>query len=84
MLQVSPKMLTRLDELEQDILARRGRAEAEQWLGGHQLAVATLGEVWAQMGFEHFRDGVYVLDLNLVALDNALQELRGRFDQYRQ
>jgi hypothetical protein len=33
MLQVSPKMLDRLGELEQDLLTRRARAEAEQWLG---------------------------------------------------
>ncbi|MEV0490083.1 recombinase [Streptomyces atratus] len=33
MLQVNPKMLPRLAELEADLLARRKRAEAEQWLG---------------------------------------------------
>ncbi|MFC8670790.1 tyrosine-type recombinase/integrase [Streptomyces sp. NPDC057199] len=33
MLQVNPKMLTRLTELEQDLLQRRQRAEAEGWLG---------------------------------------------------
>jgi site-specific recombinase XerD len=33
MLQVSPKMLPRLDELEQDLLLRLRQAEAEQWLG---------------------------------------------------
>ncbi|MEV7739786.1 integrase [Streptomyces sp. NPDC088921] len=34
MLQVNPKMLTRLAELEQDLLQRRRqRAEAEGWLG---------------------------------------------------
>jgi hypothetical protein len=32
---------------------------------GHQK----LGKVWAQLGFEHFRDGVHVLDLNLVTLE---------------
>ena len=30
---VSPKMLARMDELEEDLLARRARAEAEHWLG---------------------------------------------------
>jgi hypothetical protein len=33
MLQVNPKMLTRLDELETDLLDRRSRAEQEGWLG---------------------------------------------------
>jgi hypothetical protein len=33
MLQVNPKMLPRLDELETDLLDRRSRAEQEGWLG---------------------------------------------------
>ncbi|MFF0067182.1 recombinase [Streptomyces sp. NPDC005279] len=33
MLQVSPKMLPRLAEIEKDLLLRRKRAEEEQWLG---------------------------------------------------
>jgi hypothetical protein len=33
MLRINPKMLARLDELEQDLLARRQRAETEHWLG---------------------------------------------------
>ena len=33
MLQVNPKMLPRLDELEADLLARRERAQQEGWLG---------------------------------------------------
>ncbi|EEP75300.1 phage integrase [Micromonospora sp. ATCC 39149] len=33
MLNVNPKMINRLGELEQDLLARRIRAEAENWLG---------------------------------------------------
>jgi hypothetical protein len=33
MLQINPKMLTRLDELESDLLHRLKRAHAEQWLG---------------------------------------------------
>ncbi|MEW2401992.1 site-specific integrase [Streptomyces sp. NPDC046862] len=33
MLQVNPKMLTRLAELEQDLLQRRQRAQTEGWLG---------------------------------------------------
>jgi site-specific recombinase XerC len=33
MLNINPKMLPRLDEIETDLLARRGRAENEAWLG---------------------------------------------------
>lgn len=33
MLNINPKMLPRLDELETDLLERRQRAEAENWLG---------------------------------------------------
>ncbi|MEV5535218.1 recombinase [Saccharopolyspora shandongensis] len=33
MLALHPKMLPRLDEIEEDLLARRTRAEYEAWLG---------------------------------------------------
>ncbi|MDQ0934966.1 hypothetical protein QFZ49_004906 [Streptomyces turgidiscabies] len=33
MLQVHPKMLPRLEEVERDLIMRRKRAEEEQWLG---------------------------------------------------
>jgi hypothetical protein len=33
MLNINPRMLPRLDEIEDDLLARRGRAEREGWLG---------------------------------------------------
>jgi len=33
MLQVNPKMLPRLNELEQDLLDRRQHAEGEGWIG---------------------------------------------------
>ncbi|MHB8295898.1 MAG: hypothetical protein ACYDH5_15015 [Acidimicrobiales bacterium] len=33
MLNINPKMLPRLDEIEDDLLARRARAEREGWLG---------------------------------------------------
>jgi hypothetical protein len=32
MLNINPKMLPRLDEIETDLLARRARAENEAWL----------------------------------------------------
>jgi hypothetical protein len=40
-----------------------------------RAAVATLSEVWGRLGFEHFRDGVYVLDLNLLTLNDGLHRL---------
>ncbi|MEU3623024.1 recombinase [Amycolatopsis coloradensis] len=33
MLAITPKMLPRLDEIEDDLTARRARAEHEAWLG---------------------------------------------------
>jgi hypothetical protein len=33
MLNINPRMVPRLDELETDLLARRERAKAENWLG---------------------------------------------------
>ena len=33
MLAINPKMLPRLDEIEDDLIARRTRAEGENWLG---------------------------------------------------
>ncbi|MFJ3897560.1 recombinase [Streptomyces sp. NPDC090083] len=33
MLQVNPKTLPRLEEVEKDLIMRRKRAEEEQWLG---------------------------------------------------
>ncbi|MFB7745334.1 recombinase [Streptomyces sp. NPDC056132] len=33
MLSINPKMLPRLDEIEEDVLARRKRAVAEGWQG---------------------------------------------------
>jgi hypothetical protein len=33
MLNINPRMVPRLDELETDLLARRERAKAKNWLG---------------------------------------------------
>lgn len=43
-----------------------------------EAAADKLGDVWAQLGFRHFRDGVYYLDLAHTTLDNALRQLRVR------
>jgi GNAT superfamily N-acetyltransferase len=46
-------------------------------------AVAALRQVWARLGFAHFRDGVHVLDLSLVTLDEKLGQLRKDAERYR-
>jgi hypothetical protein len=46
-------------------------------------AVAALQKVWARLGFEHFRDGVHVLDLSLVTLDENLGQLRKNAERHR-
>jgi hypothetical protein len=38
--------------------------------------------VWSQLGFEHFRDGVYVLDLGTITLDEAVEQLRERISRF--
>jgi len=48
-----------------------------------QLAIAALDRVWAKLGFEHLRDGIHVLDLNLVTLDEHLGQLRKSAERYR-
>lgn len=48
-----------------------------------QDAVAALGRAWGRLGFEHFRNGIHVLDLNLTTLDDNLAELRKDAERYR-
>ena len=47
-----------------------------------QKAVAALNRVWASLGFEHFRNGIHVLDLNLTTLDENLSQLRKHAERY--
>lgn len=44
-----------------------------------RAATVKLGRVWQQLGFEPFRDGVWVLDLALVSLDQGVATLRKQF-----
>jgi hypothetical protein len=62
-----------IDEPDEEEL---GEAMREQ-------AIKKLGKVWAQLGFEHFRDGIHVLDLSLVTLDESLEQLRKNADRYQ-
>jgi hypothetical protein len=43
-----------------------------------QIAYATLGEVFEQLGFEHVSAGVFILDLTSTELDRSLAQLRTR------
>lgn len=47
-----------------------------------QKAVAALDRAWARLGFEHFRNGIHVLDLNLTTLDETLAQLRKNAERY--
>jgi hypothetical protein len=64
-------------------LAEPGDADGEDDPVARGVAEATLSEVWAQLGFEHFRGGVHVLDLNLVTLDESLERVRKQVEQRR-
>lgn len=68
-------------------------APIDELTGGHpdttqgdpaerQKAVAALDRVWASLGFEHFRNGIHVLDLNLTTLDENLAQLRKNAERY--
>jgi hypothetical protein len=45
-------------------------------------AVAALQQAWARLGFAHFRDGVHILDLSLVTLDEKLGQLGKNAERY--
>ncbi len=47
-----------------------------------EQAIEALTRAWAQIGFDHFRDGVHVLDLSLVTLDESLGRLHKRAEQH--
>jgi hypothetical protein len=47
-----------------------------------QKAVAALDRAWARLGFEHFRSGIHVLDLNLTTLDGNLAQLSKNAERY--
>ena len=57
--------------------------ESEPGQAAREQAIRALDSVWAKLGFEHFRDGVHVLDLNLTSLDENLARLRKNAQRYR-
>lgn len=46
-------------------------------------AVAALGCTWARLGFEHFRDGVHVLDFGAVTFEEKLGDLHETSQRFR-
>jgi hypothetical protein len=56
---------------------RPQEGDVDEDLVEREVAIACLSEVWSQLGFEHFREGVYVLDLDL-HLDESLEQLAQR------
>jgi hypothetical protein len=55
----------------------------DQGDAGWDKAVTALQQAWAKLGFEHFRDGVHVLDLSLITLDENLGQLRKNAERHR-
>ncbi|MFF9853437.1 hypothetical protein [Streptomyces litmocidini] len=46
-------------------------------------ARARLGRAWSRLGFEHYRDGTWILDPGLTTLDEALRRERQRLQDHR-
>jgi hypothetical protein len=43
--------------------------------GEHDRAIAALGAHWAELGFEHFKSGVWVLDLSAITFQERMGDL---------
>jgi hypothetical protein len=67
MLQVSPKMIRRLDDLEADLITRRARAQAEGWAGELEGLDLTLELLRAKRDNTHRRAQRPTVDLGMPA-----------------
>ncbi|KOX15222.1 hypothetical protein ADK67_41925 [Saccharothrix sp. NRRL B-16348] len=56
----------------------KGKVVDEISAAERDLAVAKLGRLWSQLGFEHFKDEVWVLDLGLATFTKAMDLVRSR------
>lgn len=65
MLQVSPKMISRLDDLEADLITRRARAQAEGWAGEIEGLDLTLQLLRAKRDDTHRRTQRPTVDLGV-------------------
>jgi hypothetical protein len=75
--------ITRLSKSQVSVMARAAAGPGDHGDADWDKAVAALQKVWARLGFEHFRDGVHVLDLSLVTLDENLGQLRKNAERHR-
>lgn len=59
---------------------RNAAGEIVKEISGEEraTAVAKLGALWSELGFEHFKDEVWVLDLALRAFSDRMQAIRRR------
>ncbi|GII26488.1 recombinase [Planosporangium mesophilum] len=71
MLNVNPKMISRLDELERDLLTRRQHAEAERWLGEIEGIDLTLAFLRNKREQAHRRSQRSLLQIRSTAPTNA-------------
>jgi hypothetical protein len=62
-------------------LDRRSSRGAES---DRDQAVAALSGAWQQLGFEHYRDGIFVLNLATTTLDEKLKDLTKRIEKLPQ
>ncbi|SHN22430.1 recombinase [Actinacidiphila paucisporea] len=65
MLQVSPKMISRLDDLEADLVTRKVRAQAEGWAGEIEGLDLTLQLLRAKRDDTHRRTRRPTADLGI-------------------
>lgn len=74
-----PASLVHIDDTDDD----NGEGGDTADTASNQASRAKLSEVWSQLGFAPFRDGVHVLDLALATLDDSIERLRDRITRYR-
>jgi hypothetical protein len=58
-------------------------AEETPEQAARRRAVAALARTWATLGFEHFRDGVHLLDFGRVTFEDKLRELNHSAQHFR-
>jgi hypothetical protein len=69
-------MLARLDELEEDLLARRARAEAERWLGEIEGINITLDFLRSKREDTRRRTQRPAVDLGIPAIPRTAKQAR--------
>jgi Phage integrase family len=80
MLDINPKMLPRLDEIEDDLLARRTRAEQESWLGEVEGIDLTLKFLRTKRDETRRLAPVAPVDLGMPLLTSATRQSAGSAD----